>query len=194
MSEKITAELRTEFGKGFARRIRATGKIPAVLYGHGEAPVHLTLPGHTTMMALRHGGANTILEFALDGETRLALAKEVQVDPIRRAIEHVDLLAVVKGETITVEIPVAVVGKAAAGTLIVTDASVLEVEAEATHVPETIEVSVEGAEAGTLIHASDVVLPEGVTLVTAGDVLVVNVTIPAPEEPAEGDAEAPAAE
>lgn len=194
MSEKITAELRTEFGKGFARRIRATGKIPAVLYGHGEAPVHLTLPGHTTMMALRHGGANTILEFELDGETRLALAKEVQVDPIRRAIEHVDLLAVVKGETITVEIPVAVVGKAAAGTLIVTDASVLEVEAEATHVPETIEVSVEGAEAGTLIHASDVVLPEGVTLVTAGDVLVVNVTIPAPEEPAEGDAEAPAAE
>lgn len=189
-AEKITAEKRTEFGKGAARRIRRENKIPAVVYGHGSEAIHLTLPGHTTMMALRHGGANALLELDIDGETQLALAKDVQVDPIRRLIEHVDLIAVVKGEKVTVDVPVVVVGTAGPDTTVVTDVTTIQLEAEATHVPEQIEVSVEGLPAGTQIHASDLALPEGSTLVTEGDVLVVNVAVAEEnrEEPAEGEA------
>ena len=111
-AEKLTAEKRTEFGKGAARRIRAANQIPAVVYGHGNEPIHLTLPGHATMMALRHGGANALLELDIDGDSQLALAKEVQVDPIRRVIQHVDLFAVKRGEKVVVEVPVHVVGQA----------------------------------------------------------------------------------
>ena len=199
-AEKITAEKRTEFGKGAARRIRRENKIPAVVYGHGSEAIHVTLPGHTTMMALRHGGANALLELDIDGETQLALAKDVQVDPIRRLIEHVDLIAVVKGEKVTVDVPVHVVGEAGPDTTVVTDVTTVQIEAEATHVPEQIEVSVEGLAAGTQIHASDLTLPQGSTLVTEGDVLVVNVAQAEEnreEEPAEGEAaegEAPAEE
>ena len=174
-AEKITAEVRTEFGKGAARRVRRDGKIPAVVYGHGNDPVHLTLPGHVTMMALRHGGANAQLELDIDGETKLALVKDVQVDPIRRAIEHVDLFEVKRGEKVAVDVPVHVVGEAAKETLVVTDLAALHIEAEATHVPEAIEVDVTGAEAGTQFHASDLTLPQGATLITGCDVLVVNV-------------------
>src|SRR5689334_9434678 len=105
-TEKITAELRTEFGKGFARRTRAAGRIPAVIYGHGNDPVHVSLPGHETMMALRHHGLNALLELSIDGKKQLALTKAVQVDNLRRVIEHIDFLAVVAGEKVTVEIPV----------------------------------------------------------------------------------------
>ncbi|MGN0063798.1 MAG: 50S ribosomal protein L25/general stress protein Ctc [Nocardioides sp.] len=175
-AEKITAEGRTEFGKGAARRIRRDNKIPAVLYGHGNEPTHLTLPGHVTMMALRHGGANALLELDIDGTEKLALVKDVQVDPIRRVIEHVDLFEVKRGEKVTVDVPVHVVGEAGPDTLVVTDVTTVQIEAEATHVPEFIEVDVAGAEAGTQIHASDLTLPEGSTLVVDGDTLVVNVT------------------
>ena len=175
-SEKITAEKRTEFGKGAARRIRREHKIPAVVYGHGEEPLHLTLPGHDTMMALKKGGANALLELDLDGQVQLALTKQVQVDPIRRVIEHVDFVAVKRGEKVTVDVPVTVVGDAAAETLVVTENATVQVEAEATHIPEAIEVSVEGAEAGTQITAADLTLPSGTTLLTDGETLVVNVT------------------
>ena len=155
MAEKITAETRTEFGKGAARRIRRDDKIPAVVYGHGNDPMHLTLPGHDTMMALKHGGANALLELDIEGRSQLALAKQVQVDPIRRVLEHIDFVAVRKGEKVTVDVPVHVVGEAASETLVVTENSTVQVEAEATNIPEYIEVSVEGAEVGTQIHASD---------------------------------------
>lgn len=176
-AEKIIAEKRTEFGKGFARRTRAAGRIPAVIYGHGSEATHMSLPGHQTTMALRNGGANALLEIELDGQALLGLVKDIQVDPIRRAVEHIDLIAVVKGETVTVDVPVHVTGDAVRGTTVVTDVTTVQVEAEATHVPEVIEVSVEGVEAGTQIHASDLVLPKGVTLAADADLLIVNVTV-----------------
>jgi large subunit ribosomal protein L25 len=176
MAEKIIAEKRTEFGKGAARRIRRDHKIPAVVYGHGNDPIHLTLPGHDTMMALKHGGANALLELDIDGESQLALTKQVQVDPIRRVLEHVDFVAVRRGEKVTVDVPVHVTGDAAPDTLVVTEHATIQVEAEATHIPEFIEVSVEGAAIGTQIHASDLQLPAGTTLLTDGDALIVNVT------------------
>ena len=164
MAEKITAEIRTEFGKGAARRIRRDNKIPAVVYGHGNDPIHLTLPGHDTMMALKHGGANALLELDIDGKSQLALTKQVQVDPIRRVLEHIDFVAVRRGEKVTVDVPIHVSGDAASETLVVTEQSTVQVEAEATNIPERIEVSVAGAEIGTQIHASDLALPEGTTL------------------------------
>jgi large subunit ribosomal protein L25 len=176
MADKITAELRTEFGKGAARRIRRDHKIPAVVYGHGNDPMHLTLPGHDTMMALKHGGANALLELDVDGRTQLALARDVQVDPLRRVLEHIDFVAVRKGEKVTVDVPVHVVGDAASETLVVTENATVQVEAEATNIPEFIEVSVEGAAIGTQIHASDLDLPEGTTLLVDPETLVVNIT------------------
>jgi large subunit ribosomal protein L25 len=175
-AEKITAETRTEFGKGAARRIRRDNKIPAVIYGHGNDPVHVTLPGHTTMMALKHGGANALLELDVEGTEQLALAKEVQIDPIRRVIEHIDFVAVRRGEKVTVDVPIHVVGDAASETLVVTENAVISVEAEATHIPEFFEVSVEGAEEGTQILAKDIELPSGTTLLADEDLLIVNVT------------------
>ena len=189
MSEKIKAEKRTEFGKGAARRIRRADKVPAVVYGHGNEPIHLTLPGHDTMMALKHGGANALLELEIDGKTQLALTKQVQIDPIKRHLEHVDFVAVKRGEKVTVDVPVHVVGDAAAETLVVTENATIQVEAEATHIPEQFEVSIEGAEAGTQVLAGQVELPKGVTLLTDAETLVVNVTAAvAAEEPAEGEA------
>jgi large subunit ribosomal protein L25 len=176
MAEKIAAEGRTEFGKGAARRIRRADKIPAVVYGHGKDPIHVTLPGHETMMALKHGGANALLDLDIDGESQLALTKQVQIDPIRRHIEHVDFVAVRRGEKVHVDVPVHVVGQAGPDTLVVTENSVVAVEAEATNIPEYFEVSVEGAAVGTLIHASDLDIPAGSTLLSDAELLIVNVT------------------
>ncbi|GAA2000677.1 MULTISPECIES: 50S ribosomal protein L25/general stress protein Ctc [Nocardioides] len=175
-AEKITAESRTEFGKGAARRIRREDKVPAVVYGHGMDPQHITLPGHETMMALKHGGANALLELSIDGKTQLALTREVQIDPIKRHLEHIDFVAVTKGEKVTVQVPVTIVGEAGPDTLVVTDTTEIELEAEATNIPETIEVSVEGLPAGTQILASELTLPSGSTLLLDGETLVVNVT------------------
>ncbi|MDH2414795.1 50S ribosomal protein L25/general stress protein Ctc [Nocardioides sp. CER19] len=174
-SEKITAEKRTEFGKGAARRIRREDKIPAVVYGHGSEAIHVTLPGHETMMALKHHGQNALLELSIDGKTQLALTKQVQVDHIRRVIEHIDFVAVKAGEKVTVDIPVVTVGEAGPDTLVTLEHAELTVEAEATHVPESIEVSVEGIQAGNIITAAEVTLPQGVTLVTDPEAQVVNI-------------------
>ncbi|MBM0126041.1 50S ribosomal protein L25/general stress protein Ctc [Pimelobacter simplex] len=193
-SEKIQAEVRTEFGKGAARRIRRDNKIPAVVYGHGNEPVHLTLPGHDTMMAIKHGGANAVLELEFDGQSQLALTKQVQVDPVRRVLEHVDFVAVKRGEKVTVDVPVHVVGDAAAETLVVTENATIQVEAEATHIPEQFEVSIEGAEAGTQVLAGQVELPKGVTLLTDAETLVVNVTAAQTAEQAEAELEEAEAE
>ncbi|MGN6161674.1 MAG: 50S ribosomal protein L25/general stress protein Ctc [Marmoricola sp.] len=190
MSEElIQAERRTEFGKGAARRIRRADKIPAVIYGHGNDPIHVTLPGHDTLMAIKHGGANAVLNIDIDGKVQLALTKQVQADPIKGFIEHVDFVAVKKGEKVTVDVPVHVVGDAAAETLVVLENASISLEAEATHIPEAIEVSVEGAEAGTQIHAEALELPKGSTLLSDPELLVVNVTVAVviEEEPAEGE-------
>jgi large subunit ribosomal protein L25 len=177
MSESnIQAEPRTEFGKGAARRIRRADKVPAVLYGHGSDPIHVTLPGHDTMLALKHGGVNALLTLTVDGKEQLALPKQVQRDPIKGFLEHLDLLIVKKGEKVTVEIPVHLNGEAAPDALVVTEHSTITVEAEATHIPEYVEVSIEGAEVGTQVYVKDLEVPKGSTILADEDTLVVNVT------------------
>jgi large subunit ribosomal protein L25 len=185
----IQAESRTEFGKGAARRIRRADKVPAVIYGHGNEPQHITLPGHDTWLALKHGGANALLHLVIDGSEQLALTKQVQIDPIRRTLEHIDFVAVKKGEKVTVDIPIHVVGEAAAETLVTVESAVVSVEAEATHIPEFVEVSVEGLEAGTQVLASGLDLPKGSTLLTDDETLVVNVVQAQTEEQLEAELE-----
>jgi large subunit ribosomal protein L25 len=194
-TEKITAETRTEFGKGAARRIRREHKIPAVIYGHGNDPIHVTLPGHDTTMALKHLGSNALLELEISGKGQLALTKAVQVDPIKRLIEHIDFVAVRAGEKVTVDVRISVVGEAARETLVVNENTTVQLEAEATHIPENIEVSIEGAEVGTQFLAKDLVLPSGSTLLSDPELLIVNVTAAPTEEEVEaelGEAEAEA--
>ena len=186
-TEKIAAETRTEFGKGAARRIRRDNKIPGVIYGHGAEPLHVTLPGHQTMMALKHGGANALLALDFDGTEHLALTKQVQVDPIRRVIEHVDFVTVIRGEKVIVDIAIHVIGDAAPDSLVVTENNTIQVETEATHIPEFIEVSIEKAPIGTLIHARDLNLPKGTTLAADEDLLIVNVTGQVSEEALEAE-------
>jgi large subunit ribosomal protein L25 len=172
---KLTAELRTEFGKGAARRIRRAHKVPAVLYGHGTAPIHISLPGHETLLALRT--ANALLSIEVNGSSQLALPKQVQRDPLKHTIEHVDLVIVRRGEKVTVDVRVHVEGEAAPDTLIVVDHNSVPVEAEATHIPQQIVVSVEDLPPGTQILARDLQLPAGSTVVDLDpETLIVNIT------------------
>jgi large subunit ribosomal protein L25 len=189
-TEKIAAETRTEFGKGAARRIRRADKIPAVLYGHGNDPVHITLPGHATMMALKHGGSNALLDLDIEGKSQLALTKQVQVDPIRRTLEHIDFVAVRRGEKVTVDVRIQLVGDAASETLVVTENTTVSIEAEATHIPENIEVSIEGLPAGTQVLAGQLELPPGSTLLVDPETLIVNITEQQSEEALEAELEA----
>ena len=195
MSEiKLAAQPRTEFGKGAARRLRRAHQIPAVLYGHCAAPVHVALEGHATMLALKH--SNALISLEIEGKTQLALPKDVQRDPVKNVIEHVDLLIVRKGEKVTVDVPLHFTGDAAPGTQLTTELVSLSVEVEATHIPSSIEVSLEGAEVGTRIHAGDVTLPKGATLAVDAETLIVSVNeiaAEAAEPAAEGEGE-PAAE
>jgi large subunit ribosomal protein L25 len=147
-----------------------------VLYGHGTDPIHVTLPGHDTMLALKHGGANALLAVEMNGDTTLALPKQVQRHPVRGQIEHVDLLIVERGEKVVVEVPIHTVGEAAPETVVTVENTTVSVEAEATHLPDVIEVSVEGAEAGTQILARDLRLPEGSVIQGDPELLVVNVS------------------
>ena len=190
---KLAAEKRTDFGKGAARKIRRDHKIPAVMYGHGTEPVHISLPGHDTMMALKQ--ANALLTIVIDGAEQLALAKDVQRDAIKPVIDHIDLVVVRKGEKVTVDVSVHLEGEAAPETNVTLDHNSLEIEALATNIPESVVVSVEGLTAGTQILAGAIVLPEGATLVTDAEALVVNVTQRVSEEELEAelaDAEAEA--
>ena len=175
-NNKLVAEARTEFGKGAARRTRRNHQIPAVLYGHGTAPVHVALPGHQTMLALKQ--QNALLEIDLDGEIQLALAKDVQRDPVKQVIEHVDLLIVRKGEKVEVEVSVHVTGSAQPGTIIIYEAQTVLIEALATAIPTSIEANVEGFAAGSVVYARDLILPEGATLITEPDADVVLVSAP----------------
>ncbi|GAB2703904.1 large subunit ribosomal protein L25 [Microbacterium marinum] len=183
---KVVAELREQFGKGFARRLRAAGKIPAVIYGHGTAPVHVALPGHQVFLLVRR--ANAVLELEINGEQQLTLVKDVQKDPVHQIIEHIDLLVVKKGEKIQVDVPVVVTGESFAGTIAVQDATSVSLEVEATHIPGNVEVSVEGLEEGAQITAADITLPRGATLLADPETLIVAVSVPA--APVEDEAEA----
>lgn len=178
MSEvRIKAEQRTEFGKGAARRTRRAGQVPAVLYGHGEAPRHIALPGHELMMALKT--PNVLLNLALDGKSQLALPKDIQRHPVRRHLEHVDLILVRHGEKVRVEVPVHVVGELAPGGLLAHELTAIPVEAEATAIPPQFDVDIEGLEVGAVIHAGDIALPDGVSLLVEPEHSVVHV-MPAP--------------
>ena len=197
LDNKLDATVRTSFGKGAARKIRAAGEIPAVIYGHGTDPKHINLPGHQTMLLLRK--ANALLELNIEGDEQLALVKDVQRDPVRQIIEHVDLILVRKGERVEVEVPVHVVGESFSGTIVLQDASTVLVSAEATHIPENIEVNVEGLQDGTTILATDLELPKGTKLVDEeAEIVILTVTepqeAPEPEEDAEATADAPAEE
>ena len=189
MSEvKISAEPRTEFGKGGARRTRRAGLVPAVLYGHGEAPKHIALPAREFAAAIRHGGINQVFAIAIsDGTEALALPKAIQRDPIKDTFEHVDLLIVRRGEKVTVDVPVRLVGEAARGTLVMHEHDRLSINADAMHLPEFLEASVEGLEAGSHVTAAEVRLPEGAELASEGD-LVIAVVAQAPSaEQLEGE-------
>ena len=175
-NNKLVAEARTEFGKGAARRTRRNNQIPAVLYGHGTDPVHVALPGHQTMLALKQ--SNAFFEIELDGTTQFALAKDVQRDPVKNVIEHVDLLIVKKGEKVEVEVNVHVVGDAVPGTIHIVQSQTVVLEALATNLPEWIVADVTGREAGSVITAGDLVLPEGSALITDADADVVLISAP----------------
>jgi large subunit ribosomal protein L25 len=190
---KLTAEVRTEFGKGYARRLRAAGKIPAVVYGHGTDPQHIALPGHETALIIRK--ANQVLDLQIAGKSQLALVKDVQKDPVHQVIEHLDLIVVRAGEKVTVDVPVHVEGESAPGTRVNQDATTLSLEVEATHIPESVSVSIEGLAEGAQILAGDVKLPAGATLVTDPEHLVVGITGEAAADLGdEPEAEAEAAE
>ncbi len=192
MSEEnnLVAVVRTEFGKGAARRARRDGQVPTVLYGHGEDPRHLNVPARDFAAILRAHGTNAILTLDIEGTEQVALTKSVVVHPIRNYIEHADLLVIKKGEKVTIDVPVVVTGDAAAGTMVAQDAATISLEADALHIPEQIEVSVEGLEAGTQILASQLELPKGSTLQADADVLIVNVTAAATEASEEAAAAA----
>jgi large subunit ribosomal protein L25 len=190
---RIVAEARTEFGKGPARRTRRAGKVPAVLYGHGDKPRHFALPGHELMLALKHD-SNALLALQTDEGEQLALPKIVVRDPIRRTLEHVDLVAVRRGEKVTVDVPLTLVGDPAPDVLVDQQRATLSVEAEATHLPTGFEVNIQGLKVGGTIHASDVKLPAGTTLAVSGDEVLVQGLGAPTAEALEAELDAAAAE
>jgi large subunit ribosomal protein L25 len=191
MADNLTmaADARSDFGKGAARKLRAAGKVPGVIYGHGEEPTHVSLPAHELMLATRR--ANALLELNIGSDSKLVLVKDVQRDPVRQIIEHVDLVVVRKGEKVTVDVAIHVEGESFSGTMVQLDHTSVSVEAEATHIPESITVSVEGLEEGAQIHASDLTFPEGSTLLSDPETLILAIVLPrvaaAEESSAEGE-------
>ena len=197
----MAAEARSEFGKGAARKLRQAGNVPAVIYGHGEDPTHVSLPAHEMMLVARK--ANALLELSIGSDKKLVLVKDVQRDPVRQIIEHVDLVVVRKGEKVTVDVVIHVEGESFSGTMVQVEHNTLTVEAEATHIPEAFTVSVEGLHEGTQIHAKDIELPQGSSLISDPEMLILSVVLPkkaaadeaqAAGEEAAAPAEAPAAE
>jgi large subunit ribosomal protein L25 len=176
-SNKVVAEVRDSFGKGAARKIRAVGKIPAVIYGHGTDPVHVTLPAHQVGLILRK--ANAVLDLDIAGKSQLVLVKDVQKDPVLQIIEHLDLIVVRRGEKVQVEVPVHVEGEPFSGTIAVLDIPTIKLEVEATHIPERIVVDVTDAVEGTQYHAKDFALPTGAVLAEDEELLILNIVVPA---------------
>jgi large subunit ribosomal protein L25 len=184
---RLNAEVRTEFGKGGARRTRRAGKIPAVIYGHGADPRHVSLPAREFTLAIRRGGSNVLLTLEIEGTDEFTIPKAIQRDPIKGDFEHVDLLAVRRGEKVTIDVPLVLVGEIAPGGLLAQDANSVTVEAEATHLPTEIEISIEGMQVGTSVTAKDLVLAAGTTLVTDPDTLLIAVGAAPTAEDIEAD-------
>ena len=188
----VAVETRTSFGKGAARKLRASGKIPAVVYGHGADPLHVALPAHETTLIARR--ANALIELKMTDGEQLVLIKDVQRDPVRQIIEHLDLVIVRKGEKVTVDIAVHVEGEPMSGTMVQMDHSSITVEAEATHIPEYVSVTVDGLEEGSQVHAGELSLPDGSTLVSDPEALILSIQLPPkvvepePDAVAEGEA------
>src|SRR5262245_10804287 len=199
-SVKIKAEPRSQFGKGFARRTRKAGMVPAVIYGHGEQPRHISLPAKEFAAAIRHGGMTTVFDITVsDGHQTLALPKAIQRDPLKDTYKHIDLIIVRRGEMVTVEVPVRVVGEAARGTMTLTEHDRISITAEALNLPEFVEASIDGLDTGERVTAGQVRLPEGTSLVTDTDTVIVVIThapsaeeLEGPAAVAEEGAEAPA--
>jgi large subunit ribosomal protein L25 len=187
-ANNLTASVRTETGKGASRRARRNGKVPAVLYGHGSDPQHLELDGHDFSAVLRHSGTNAVLTLDIDGTEQLALTKALDIHPIRRSIQHADLLVVRRGEKVTVEVNVVVEGEAIPGTLVTQDTNTIEIEADVQAIPDHLTVSVEGVDIGTQFTAGSISLPSGVSLVSDPEMLVVNVVSAPTAEDMEGEA------
>ena len=195
----LDADIRTSFGKGAARKLRQAGKIPAVVYGHGAAPLHVAIPAHETTLIARR--ANALIDLKMPEDQQLVLVKDIQRDPVRQIIEHLDLVIVRKGEKVTVDIAVHVEGDPMSGTMVQLEHSSISVEAEATHIPESVSVSVQGLDEGAQIHAGELALPEGTTLLSDPEMLVLSIQLPpkveeaapAAEEEGAAEADAPAA-
>ncbi|MBJ2119690.1 50S ribosomal protein L25/general stress protein Ctc [Arthrobacter sp. MSA 4-2] len=191
MSEqKLPAEVRNEFGKGAARQARRANKIPAVIYGHGGDPLHVLLPAKATTLAVRT--PNALLTLEVDGTEHLALAKDIQRNPLKQIIEHIDLLTVRRGEKVEVDVTIHIEGEAAPEVVVNLESNTVLVEAEATHLPESLTVNIEGRQVGEHIHASDIQLPAGTRLLIDADTLIVNLAAPTVQDL--GETEAPAEE
>ena len=178
----IKAEARTEFGKGVARRLRREWKVPGVIYGSHQEPVHFAVPLLDIQSLVRNNGVNAVLELEIDGEQYLTMVKHVDQNVLTFDIDHVDLLAIKRGEKVEVEVPVTLTGEPAAGTMHIQDADVLLVEADVLNIPEEIEVSIEGLEDGAVITAGDVTMPEDTTLVAEEDTVIVSISLPEVDE------------
>ena len=186
----IKAEARTEFGKGVARRLRRDWKVPGVIYGSHQEPVHFAVPLLDIQSLVRNNGVNAVLELEIDGEQYLTMVKHVDQNVLTFDIDHVDLLAIKRGEKVEVEVPVTLTGEPAPGTMHIQDADVLLVEADVLNIPEEIEVSIEGLEDGAVITAADVTMPEDTTLVAEEDTVIVSISLPEVDEELEEAAEA----
>ena len=184
---RISAEPRTEFGKGGARRTRRAGRVPAVLYGHGTDPRHISLPTREFEHALRTDGANVLLSLSIDGGDELALPKAIQRNPVRGTVEHIDLILIRRGEKVTVDVGINVVGEIVSGGLLDHQLTVLSVAAEATHIPSGFEVSIDDLEIGQSIHAKDVQLPAGTELMGDPEAVVVHILAAPTAEELEAD-------
>ncbi|MCZ9306900.1 50S ribosomal protein L25/general stress protein Ctc [Corynebacterium sp. c8Ua_181] len=186
----IKAEARTEFGKGVARRLRRDWKVPGVIYGSHQEPVHFAVPLLDIQSLVRNNGVNAVLELEIDGEQYLTMVKHVDQNVLTLDIDHVDLLAIKRGEKVEVEVPVTLTGEPAPGTMHIQDADVLMVEADVLNIPEELEVSIEGLEDGAVVTAADVTMPEGTTLVAEEDTVIVSISLPEVDEELEEAAEA----
>ena len=182
----VDADIRTSFGKGAARKLRAAGKIPAVVYGHGAEPLHVAIPAHETTLIARR--ANALIDLKMTDSQQLVLIKDIQRDPVRQIFEHVDLVIVRKGEKVTVDIAVHIEGDPVSGTMVQLEHNTISVEAEATHIPESVTVNVDGFAEGTQVRASDIALPDGSTLVSVAEMLILTV-----QQPPKAEEAAPAA-
>ena len=186
----VKAEVRSEFGKGFARRLRAAGKIPGVVYGHAVDVLHFAVDRLEMTAVVRNQGVNAVFELELEGEQHLVMVKHIDQNVLTFNIDHIDLLSIKRGEKVEVEVPLAIEGEPAPGLMFIQDADVLLVESDVLNIPEEIAVSIEGLEDGTVVTAGDITLPEGTTLVAEEDTVIVSISEPEVDEDVEAAAEA----